>query len=111
MIQITDKSKCCGCNACGDACPKNAISFKTDIEGFWYPEVDSNFCVDCGLCNKVCPIEHSIELKTNDLKQSVCYAAEHKNLEVVFDSTSGGLFSALAEVVYKSGGGYWRCCI
>lgn len=104
MIQVTDKSKCCGCNACGDVCPKNAISFKTDIEGFWYPEVDSNLCVDCGLCNKVCPIEHSIELKTNDLQQSVCYAAEHKNLEVVFDSTSGGLFSALAEVVYKGGG-------
>lgn len=40
MIQITDKSKCCGCNACGDVCTHKAITFKTDIEGFWYPEVD-----------------------------------------------------------------------
>ena len=42
MIQITDKSKCCGCNACGDVCTHKAITFKTDIEGFWYPEVDKN---------------------------------------------------------------------
>lgn len=104
MIQIKNKVDCCGCNACGDVCSKNAISFVTDNEGFWYPEVDGSKCVDCGLCEKVCPIINVNELKKNDLPQSVCYAAEHKNLEVVFDSTSGGLFSALAEAIYKSGG-------
>ncbi len=104
MIQIKNKVDCCGCNACGDVCSKNAISFITDNEGFWYPEVDGSKCVDCGLCEKVCPIINVNELKKNDLPQSVCYAAEHKNLEVVFDSTSGGLFSALAEAMYKSDG-------
>lgn len=104
MIQITHKSACCGCNACGDVCPTQAISFKTDNEGFWYPEVDKGKCVDCGLCEKVCPIINIKELKKNDLPESVCYAAEHKNLEVVFDSTSGGMFSALADIMYKSNG-------
>lgn len=104
MIEIIDKSKCCGCNACGDICPKDAISFHTDIEGFWYPEVDKERCIDCGLCDKVCPIIHINELKINDLSQSECHAAIHKNIEVRFDSTSGGLFSALAERTYKEGG-------
>ncbi len=104
MIRITDKSKCCGCNACGDICPKDAITFNTDIEGFWYPEVDMERCIDCGLCEKTCPIINVGTLKHNDLPRSVCYAAEHKNLEVVFDSTSGGAFSALADIMYKGGG-------
>lgn len=104
MIQITDKNNCCGCNACGDVCPKQAISFKTDTEGFWYPEVDMQKCIDCGLCEKVCPIINVNDLKKNDLPQSICYAAEHKNLEVIFDSTSGGLFSALAEIMYRAKG-------
>jgi acetyltransferase-like isoleucine patch superfamily enzyme/coenzyme F420-reducing hydrogenase beta subunit len=104
MISITDKVQCCGCNACGDACAHDAITFKTDIEGFWYPEVDKDKCTDCGLCEKVCPVLHIKDLKKNDLEQSVCYAAEHKNLEVVFDSTSGGLFSALADIMYKEKG-------
>ncbi len=104
MINIQNKLDCCGCNACGDACAQNAITFKTDNEGFWYPEVDKEKCTDCYLCEKVCPIINVKELKKNDLPQSICYAAEHKNLEVVFDSTSGGLFSALADIMYKSGG-------
>ena len=104
MINITDKSACCGCNACGDICTHKAITFQTDIEGFWYPVVDKDKCIDCELCEKVCPIINVKELKKNDLPQSVCYAAEHKNMEVVFDSTSGGLFSALADIMYKDKG-------
>lgn len=104
MIQITDKTQCCGCNACGDVCTHSAITFKTDIEGFWYPVVDKEKCVDCGLCEQVCPIINVDKLKKNDLPESECYAAEHKNLEVVFDSTSGGLFSALADIMYRDKG-------
>lgn len=104
MISITNKIDCCGCNACGDICPKGAIIFKTDIEGFWYPIVDKNKCIDCGLCDRVCPIININDLKKNDLPESICYAAEHKNLEVVFDSTSGGMFSALADIMYRSKG-------
>ncbi len=104
MINIQNKVDCCGCNACGDICPHDAIFYKTDNEGFWYPNVDKQKCTDCGLCEKVCPIININDLKKNDLPQSICYAAEHKNLEVVFDSTSGGVFSALADIMYKSGG-------
>ena len=104
MISVKDKKKCCGCNACGDVCTLNAITFQTDIEGFWYPKIDQERCTNCGLCEKVCPIINTKDLKKNDLPQSICYAAEHKNLEVVFDSTSGGLFSALADITYKDKG-------
>ena len=104
MINISSKEQCCGCKACGDICPKNAIAFKTDIEGFWYPEINQNLCINCHLCEKVCPILNIDSLKKNDLPQSECHAAINKNIEVRFDSTSGGLFSALADATYKKGG-------
>lgn len=104
MIQIQNKVDCCGCNACGDVCVHNAITFETDNEGFWYPRVDKEKCIDCHLCEKTCPIINVKGIKKNDFTESICYAAEHKNLEVVFDSTSGGLFSALADMMYRNNG-------
>jgi len=104
MINIADKKDCCGCNVCYDVCPKKAISLKTDIEGFWYPVVDQDKCVNCGLCDKVCPQQHSDELKKNEFEKPVCFAATHKNIETRFGSTTGGLFSALAEQMYAEGG-------
>lgn len=56
MIEIKNKRDCCGCNACGDICPKDSISFEADEEGFWYPVVNMDTCIDCHLCEKVCPI-------------------------------------------------------
>lgn len=105
MIDIQDKSKCCGCCACVDACAHQAISLKTDIEGFWYPVVDKEKCVDCGLCDKVCPELHIDELKKNDYpKPAHTMAAINKKMSVRWDSTSGGAFSALADAMYEQGG-------
>lgn len=105
MIKITDNTTCCGCNACGDACAHNAITFKTDIEGFWYPEVDDTKCTDCGLCEKVCPIINIEQLKKNDYeKPARTIAAINKDMYVRWNSTSGGAFSAFADVMYAQGG-------
>lgn len=104
MIRITDKKECCGCNACLDACPKNAISLQTDIEGFWYPKINKESCVNCGICNKVCPIENIASLKKNEFEKPLCFAAIHKDIQTRFASTTGGLFSALAEQMYNEGG-------
>lgn len=103
MIQILDKVNCCGCNACGDVCAHNAITFRTDNEGFWYPEVDMAKCVDCGLCEKVCPITESADhIKRFD--EPVVYAAYTKDEAIRLDSTSGGIHSTLATYVLKNNG-------
>lgn len=100
MINITNKVDCCGCNACGDVCAKNAISFVTDGEGFWYPQVNKDLCVDCGLCDKVCPIQNKASHISRFDEPNV-FAAYTKDEAIRLDSTSGGIHSMLALKMYE----------
>lgn len=100
MIQITDKSACCGCSACVQVCPKKCISFNEDNEGFRYPSVDISKCVNCGLCEKVCPV-----INQNESHRPIkVYAAKNNNEDIRLHSSSGGIFTALAEDVINRGG-------
>ena len=104
MICIEKKEDCCGCNACGDICPTKAITYGIDEEGFWYPTVNKEKCIDCNMCKNVCPIVNECPNKKVNFKEPLCYAAEHKSIDVIFSSTTGGMFSALADVMYNQGG-------
>lgn len=100
MINIIDKTNCCGCNACVQICPKQCITMHQDEEGFDYPTVNENNCTDCGLCEKVCPVLNSGESK----KPLKVYAAKNRDEEIRLESSSGGIFTALAEEVIHKGG-------
>lgn len=100
MINITDKTKCSGCSACLNICPKKAISMKEDEKGFRYPNIDYNACINCNLCEKVCPIINKKEIK-NSPKAYACY---NKNEKVRMESSSGGIFSLLAEYILENNG-------
>lgn len=101
MIDIKDKSLCCGCGACMNICPKGAIKMISDEEGFRYPKIDSSKCIDCGLCNKVCPMLNSDKLFQDDPK---VYAVKIKDEESRKNSTSGGMFTAISNYILSSGG-------
>lgn len=99
------KSECSGCNACGDICPTKAISFKIDIEGFWYPVVNEDTCINCELCTRICPDINIAKLKKNDFKEPKhAIAAVSRNMYERWNSTSGGAFSAFAHYIYEQGG-------
>ena len=100
MIQITDKSKCCGCTACDNVCPQNAISMLPDEEGFLYPHVCLSDCVDCGLCEKACPVLHAERRQ----EKTEGYIIRNRDAKILEESTSGGAFTAFA--AYLMGQGY-----
>lgn len=100
MIQITEKYKCCGCEACAQKCPRQCIQIRTDEEGFWYPEINKMECIECGLCEKVCPVINQNE----DKRPLKVYAAINPDVEVRQKSSSGGIFSLLAQYILSEEG-------
>lgn len=101
-ISEMDKKNCCGCTACKNICPKNAITFKLGSETFLEPVIDFKLCINCGLCKKICPQLNKIE--KNNIKHQKVYAVKNKNIEERKFSSSGGMFSVLARYYLNNSG-------
>lgn len=101
MIKIENKERCCGCSACANICPKNCISMEEDNEGFIYPVVDLKSCINCKLCEKVCPNKKNTPTRKS---KPITYAAKINDDEIRNQSSSGGIFSILAEAVLNENG-------
>lgn len=100
ILKIGDK--CTGCGACISICPKNALTLVPDEEGFYFPKLDENACVNCHLCDKSCQVLHPATESSEP--QRHYYMAKAKDYAVVMASSSGGAFSVLANKILASGG-------
>ncbi len=100
MIHIVNKQDCCGCASCVQSCPKQCIQLVEDEEGFLYPEVDQTICINCGLCEKVCPL---LQCK-QPLPSQRALAVKNRDEEERLASSSGGVFIALAKIILQQGG-------
>ena len=99
-IQVQTPSSCCGCSACKQRCPKQCISMQRDSEGFLYPNVSEQECIDCGLCLKVCPNLNRFD-ETEPFK---VLAAQSKSDALLKVSSSGGMFTEIATKVIEADG-------
>jgi coenzyme F420-reducing hydrogenase beta subunit len=102
-INIFDVAECCGCSACVQKCPKHAITLKNDQEGFGYPVVDDDLCVDCGACLNVCHMQH-VDFDPLNATTKASYCAYNKNDEILKDSSSGGIFWLLVQYILRKNG-------
>ena len=101
MPNLIDWNNCCGCGACVNKCPKNAIRMLPNQEGFLHPEIDSRQCIECGACEKVCPGLSPATIGNNAPK---AFVVQHKDDDIRYQSTSGGAFTAIAEEIIRRGG-------
>lgn len=103
LPRLCDDSVCTGCGACSSVCEQKALNLISGNEGFYRPLINTDKCISCGLCEKVCPVLNGV--KTNSsLENPLVYAAWNKDENVRAESSSGGVFSALAETVLEMGG-------
>ena len=100
MINIENKTNCCGCYACYNICSKNAIEMIENEKGFKYPKIDKEKCINCGLCNNVCPIINNNDTK-NDPEAYACYC---KDEDIRKNSSSGGIFTLITTEILNDDG-------
>lgn len=98
---MIERKFCTGCSACAEACPRGAIGMSCRPDGFYYPEIGKRLCVDCGLCERICPVSGGTN---KDEILNNAYAAKHRDECVRAGSSSGGAFSAIAANVLRDGG-------
>lgn len=99
MDQICPIEHCTGCSMCFNICPAQCIMMIENSEGFLYPSINHNKCLDCGLCLKKCPAINDI-----DTTESEFYMAWHNDSDIIRASSSGGVFTALAHYVLRHHG-------
>ncbi|WP_408071402.1 Coenzyme F420 hydrogenase/dehydrogenase, beta subunit C-terminal domain [Butyrivibrio sp. JL13D10] len=100
MVNIENKADCTGCHSCMTVCPRRCITMASDKQGFKYPIVNADDCINCKLCDKVC------HMKRDDLRSKPykAYAAKNNNENERMSSSSGGIFVAVAKWVIGKGG-------
>lgn len=107
MKLFNSKENCCGCSACMNVCPKDAITMELDADGNTYPVINSDLCVCCGMCQKVCNFQSSAG--RNPVLNA--FAAVSKDIKIMMKSSSGGVFSALANAFIINGGIVYGCSL
>ena len=99
MLPVKD---CTGCGACAHICPKNCIGMKQDNYGFLYPHINNDLCINCGICEKTCPVLNKNEQES--ITSVTAYAAKTNEESIRMQSSSGGIFSIIAEKTFKNNG-------
>lgn len=105
FLQTDLLQECYGCRACEKICPKSAISIKPNSEGFIYPILDLDKCVDCGMCHNVCPYDNP-PIEHSPIK---AFAFQYHNNIKLLKSSSGGAFPAMADYILSKGGYVCGC--
>lgn len=100
-IDTIDENSCCGCLACENACPQGAISMIENSKGFIMPSIDDDKCINCGRCINICDFKKTHQTESNIER---AYSLVTKDKTVLKNSTSGGAFTALSDVVLECNG-------
>lgn len=105
-IEIKSKSDCTGCRACEQICPVKCIKMEENEEGFLYPKIDEERCINCGKCKKTCP---QLMQTISENKYKI-YGVRPREIDIAKKSTSGGIAYLISRKIIEEKGIVVGCC-
>lgn len=103
--EIVESKFCTGCAACVNSCPNDALIMWENEVGHLFPAVDTNKCIECGLCERICPSINEISGKL----PNKTFASWAKDINEHNSSTSGGIAAVLSRHMIAKGGIVYGC--
>ena len=116
IAQIVKDGLCTGCGTCIALCPEEAIKLTINKKkGIYIPELNEEKCNNCSICYKICP-GHEVDFKQLNLEifrkepEDVlignyinCYIGHSTDYDIRYNSSSGGLVTALLIFALEEG--------
>lgn len=114
--EVVKNELCTGCGTCIALCPNDALELTiNEKKGIYVPKLDEEKCNNCGICLKVCP-GHEVDFKGLNIEifgkepedllighYLSCYIGHSTDYNIRYNSSSGGLVTALLVFALEEG--------
>ena len=104
VVDLLPVERCTGCAVCANACQVQALIMQPDAMGFEYPRIDAGICTHCGLCVAACPVLNAPDEQVSLREEPQALAVWADDALLRRESSSGGVFGAIAADFVAKGG-------